>query len=388
MTARKTLGNLLLVLALVGVILLTLAILGGLPLPLLRLLAWVRAKRYEAGIWGYCPVLADNTPSPTRFCNAVQRPCLREADKANDKSSIIWHITLHIAAWVLILLALMQSFLHRPAMTPAIFAGVGAIVLIIAIYLANTFAECTIDLILHDEKDTTARRGANIYIAGTAAGLALLGAAAFYMEHRFVQKLHAVVVGMGMGTGMATGMATIMGMRMGMVMIMIMDTNTDMGMITDTDMDTDIEGGKTVGKETTVKVTDHSYRLPHPLAKRFHKEHGKKPARKDEPRYAAPDYGPRYRALDGPDCTVHDKGTFNCLDGRTKVYVDEDELHFEDPGHLLSGPARLLFKTRAPIHTPNHVNYRHFPTNVASDSNVTRVGVAERVALTPPSAMC
>ncbi|KAI8587546.1 hypothetical protein BDZ88DRAFT_453936 [Geranomyces variabilis] len=79
-------------------------------------------------------------------------------------------------------------------MTPAIFAGVGAIVLIIAIYLANTFAVCTIDLILHDEKDTTARRGANIYVAGTAAGLALLGAAAFYMEHRFVQRLHAVVV--------------------------------------------------------------------------------------------------------------------------------------------------------------------------------------------------
>ncbi|KAJ3141174.1 hypothetical protein HDU90_007200 [Geranomyces variabilis] len=134
-------------------------------------------------------------------------------------------------------------------MTPAIFAGVGAIVLIIAIYLANTFAVCTIDLILHDEKDTTARRGANIYVAGTAAGLALLGAAAFYMEHRFVQRLHAVVVllRVWMGMGMGTGMATIMGMRMGMVLIIIMDTNTGMGMITDTGMDTDIEGGKTVG---------------------------------------------------------------------------------------------------------------------------------------------
>ncbi|KAJ3149375.1 hypothetical protein HDU89_003737 [Geranomyces variabilis] len=210
----------------------------------------------------------------------------------------------------------MQSFLHRPAVTPAIFAGVGAVVLIIAIYLANTFAECTIDLILHDEKDTTARRGANIYIAGTAAGLALLGAAAFYMEHRFVQRQRRLLrVWMGMGMGMGTGMATIMGMDMGM----IMDTNTGMGMITDTDMDTDIEGGKTAGKETIVKVMDQSYH------------------RNDESRYAAFDYGPRYTALDGPDRTVgyDDKGPINCLDGRNKVYLDEDELDFEDPGHFL-----------------------------------------------------
>ncbi|KAI8906114.1 hypothetical protein DFJ77DRAFT_478330, partial [Powellomyces hirtus] len=190
MTGRQTLGNVCLFIALT---LLTLSIIGGLPLPLLRKLAWVNSKKYETGVWGYCPVLPNNVASPSRYCNAFQRPCLSEDMKNTDRTSIIWHLVLFIVAWLFTALALVQCFLHRPWRQPAIYSGVAGAITSIAIYLVYVFSDCTIGEI-HKTGDHTARRGNNVYIAATSAALMFVAAAAYWFEFKFVEKLHVTLL--------------------------------------------------------------------------------------------------------------------------------------------------------------------------------------------------
>ncbi|KAJ3010668.1 hypothetical protein HKX48_007290 [Thoreauomyces humboldtii] len=160
-----------------------------------RDLAWVKSKKYETAVWGYCPVERPSTPYPTRYCWAFERPCFDYSQSPSaDRSSILWQLFIQILGWLATALALVQTFLHRSFQQPAIYSGVAAVATVIGCYLTYAFSECTLDLIKKTENDKTARLGPPIFLSGAATVLILVAAATYWIEFKIVQKLQVVLL--------------------------------------------------------------------------------------------------------------------------------------------------------------------------------------------------
>ncbi|KAI9104565.1 hypothetical protein DFS34DRAFT_645266 [Phlyctochytrium arcticum] len=193
MTQRQTAAYTCLFVALV---LLTFAILGGLPVAFLKDLAWVKAKDYVSTIWGYCPVMAADTVNPTQYCFSFQRPCVVDEHSLHaDKSALVAQLVFHVLAWILVALALVTTFLNRIMRTPSLLALLAALSAIIGMVLAAIFTLSTIDIIKTTGGDPTVAAGPGIFLSGIATFLLLVGSAMYLMEWHYVERvLHKKMV--------------------------------------------------------------------------------------------------------------------------------------------------------------------------------------------------
>ncbi|KNC97090.1 uncharacterized protein SPPG_09472 [Spizellomyces punctatus DAOM BR117] len=64
---------------------LTFSILGGLTVPFLRSMPWAKSADALVAIWGYCPRISEDVPSPARFCHPLQRPCAADEHQLAGK---------------------------------------------------------------------------------------------------------------------------------------------------------------------------------------------------------------------------------------------------------------------------------------------------------------
>ncbi|KAJ3187520.1 hypothetical protein HDU85_006815 [Gaertneriomyces sp. JEL0708] len=168
-------------------LLITLSMLGGIPVDFLRLLPWSHTSTTLTALWGWCPIMTDHRHTPIRDCQIWQRPCIYDAQQlSRDRVMMQTQFSFIVLAWVFTLTAIIVSLTGHDRKSIRLSSAcclVAALCGLIGAIMAIRFLGATVKEMKKYEEYESTRVGAGVYFCGVGAFVLLVGSAMFWMEN-------------------------------------------------------------------------------------------------------------------------------------------------------------------------------------------------------------